>query len=212
MACHFDKHPTEEQWEEYALGLLSEEQIAGMEEHLLVCPECQDRLSQVDEYIHVMREAARKLSEAPPPWWRLAWARLEAWRPMPAVSWGLAAAAVVVLFLLVPRIVMAPRSAGALPVTVMLQATRSAGGELFAQAPSGRDLRLTWDPTGLPSESCCQVEVVDAGGRVIAQARVEHPREAELRLRSLRRGTYWVRVYSLGPGRDLIREFGLEVR
>jgi anti-sigma factor RsiW len=55
-----DGHYPEEIWESYAMGVLSEEQSAPLEEHLLVCPACQDLLAELDEYLEAMRAAARR--------------------------------------------------------------------------------------------------------------------------------------------------------
>lgn len=48
---------SEEIWEEYALGLRNEESSEVLEEHLLVCTDCQDVLAEVDEYIRVAKAA-----------------------------------------------------------------------------------------------------------------------------------------------------------
>jgi len=55
-----DRHYPEEIWECYALGMLAEEQSAPLEEHLLICHVCQDVLAELDEYLEVMRTAARR--------------------------------------------------------------------------------------------------------------------------------------------------------
>jgi hypothetical protein len=55
-----DGHYPEEIWESYAMGILSEEQSAPMEEHLLICPACQDVLAELDEYLEAIRIAARR--------------------------------------------------------------------------------------------------------------------------------------------------------
>jgi hypothetical protein len=54
---HFPHFP-EDVWEAYALGMQSEEACTSLEEHLLICPACQDQLAQADEYIQVVRSAA----------------------------------------------------------------------------------------------------------------------------------------------------------
>ncbi|MGB9606715.1 MAG: anti-sigma factor family protein, partial [Bryobacteraceae bacterium] len=141
MACQFESHPSEERWEEYALGLLDEDDSAELEEHLLVCPQCQDKLAETDAFIYAMREAARRLRQQPPSRLRLLWARLERWAGTPALAWGLAAAAVVMLALLVPRYVLAPGADAQPALTVMLYAARGVDREVFAQAPAGRPLR-----------------------------------------------------------------------
>ncbi|MEO8049325.1 MAG: hypothetical protein ABI833_02825 [Acidobacteriota bacterium] len=43
-------HATEEILEEYSFGRISEPQLGRLEEHLLICPECQSALADIDEY------------------------------------------------------------------------------------------------------------------------------------------------------------------
>jgi anti-sigma factor RsiW len=50
-------HISEEVLEEYALGRLPEADAAPVEEHLLVCAFCQERLQLTDEFIAALREA-----------------------------------------------------------------------------------------------------------------------------------------------------------
>ena len=57
MNAGFDRHFPAEAWEEYALGMPSEEDCTSMEEHLLICPVCQDLLAQADEYIEIAKAA-----------------------------------------------------------------------------------------------------------------------------------------------------------
>lgn len=213
MAHHTEKHPSEDALEEYALGLLAEEDAAELEEHLLVCASCQDRLRETDEFIAAMREATRRWQQAPPPRWRLAWGRVQRWFEIPAVPWAAAAAAVIVLVLLVPRLLLEPRERGMQPLTVLLRATRAFEPGMFAQAPAGRPLELAWDPAGLGGDECCRLEVVDAQGRTLVETRVRQQTEgAHARVEGLQPGTYWVRLYGLKPGGLLLREFGLNVR
>jgi hypothetical protein len=56
-----DTHMDEEILELYALGRLNEEEVVPVEEHLLICHTCQDRLADTDEYIRTVRAAAPKL-------------------------------------------------------------------------------------------------------------------------------------------------------
>jgi hypothetical protein len=58
MNASFDRHFPEQVWEEYAMGLRSEEDCKSLEEHLLICSTCQDLLAEVDEYIRVAKAAA----------------------------------------------------------------------------------------------------------------------------------------------------------
>ena len=51
-------HIPEEELELYAVSRdFPEGQLAAIEEHLLVCHVCQDRLQELDEYISAMRTA-----------------------------------------------------------------------------------------------------------------------------------------------------------
>ncbi len=51
------EHAAEETLEEYALGRLRGAALARLEEHLLICEECQDRLSELDTFLQGMSEA-----------------------------------------------------------------------------------------------------------------------------------------------------------
>ena len=54
-------HPDGERMEQYALGLLDGSEIAGFEQHLLICHACQDRLAETDIYVRSMQSAARQI-------------------------------------------------------------------------------------------------------------------------------------------------------
>ena len=62
MNTDFDNHIPEAIFEDFAMEMLSEDDCAFWEEHLLVCSACQDRLVDVDEYIRVMKDAAASVS------------------------------------------------------------------------------------------------------------------------------------------------------
>jgi hypothetical protein len=51
-------HPGEDEFENYALERLSNEETAHFEEHLLICEKCQGTLADTDEYIAMMKAAA----------------------------------------------------------------------------------------------------------------------------------------------------------
>ena len=83
MNVTFEGHVPEDSLETYAMGKLSSEECALIEEHLLICPTCQRDLEAVDDYIQVARAAIAALAPRPP-------ARIG---PQPA--WALRAAAFV---------------------------------------------------------------------------------------------------------------------
>jgi hypothetical protein len=62
MNAGFDRHYSEQVFEEYALGMRPEEDCASLEEHLLICPACQDLLAEEDDYIQVVKVAAALLA------------------------------------------------------------------------------------------------------------------------------------------------------
>ena len=65
MNAGFDDHVLEDILETYAMGKLSDEDCAPLEEHLLLCCICQRRLAQTDEYIRVFTAAASSLRPRP---------------------------------------------------------------------------------------------------------------------------------------------------
>jgi anti-sigma factor RsiW len=54
-------HADEEQLERHSLGALDETDVERVEEHLLTCEICRDRLQEADVYNAAMRGAARSL-------------------------------------------------------------------------------------------------------------------------------------------------------
>lgn len=57
MAKLFSMHPSHDQLDLYLLGRLSPGQARFLEEHYLICPECVDRLSDLQEFIALLRAA-----------------------------------------------------------------------------------------------------------------------------------------------------------
>ncbi len=58
-------HLSEEMLEEYALGRLRGVALAWVEEHLLICADCRNRLEETEAFIQAARGAARRLREQP---------------------------------------------------------------------------------------------------------------------------------------------------
>jgi predicted anti-sigma-YlaC factor YlaD len=57
-------HISDETLEQYAMRALPRVEIELVEEHMLVCSECRDRLQSMDEYVAAMRaETIRKNEE-----------------------------------------------------------------------------------------------------------------------------------------------------
>src|ERR1035438_2505623 len=71
-------HATDDALERYAMGRSPEPELAGLEEHLLVCESCQDRLALEDSIRQGVRDKGAVLQQPREVvWWRfpnLAWA------------------------------------------------------------------------------------------------------------------------------------------
>lgn len=57
-------HINDDALEAYSLGRLVDADTALIEEHLLVCAQCRDRLAGWDEYTVAMRKAMREMTQA----------------------------------------------------------------------------------------------------------------------------------------------------
>jgi hypothetical protein len=181
-----DRHLDEEEIERYSLGHIAASELDRLEEHLLLCASCQERVEASDLFTGCMREAAaqvRRDPEAVPRRWS-----------MPSVV--LATAAVVVLLAAIWTLRRTPP-----PVAVALAATR--GSAAGTPAPAGTPLVLQLDVTGLSATSF-RVQMVDETGRSVWAGKFPGasvpPRAA---------GIYFVRLYS--PAGELLREYGLEI-
>ena len=50
-----NQHPHDDELERYAMDKLGGDQAAALEEHFLACPECRDRLVEVEDFIATFR-------------------------------------------------------------------------------------------------------------------------------------------------------------
>ena len=66
MNTGFIFHIPDDLLEEYALGRVPDRGRTPVEEHLLICPTCQNNLAEIDEYIGVMKTALDALPPLPP--------------------------------------------------------------------------------------------------------------------------------------------------
>jgi hypothetical protein len=56
-------HVSDAHLELYAMNALAEMDMQRVEEHLLVCAECRERLNSTDEYVDAMRAATKEARE-----------------------------------------------------------------------------------------------------------------------------------------------------
>jgi len=215
MGKAFDFHLSEELLERYAMGASSEEETAQADEHLILCPDCQDKLQEVDDFVKAFRIAAPKLrSEAGARQTRGGrfadkLARLFGagfLRPMPVAG----ALAVVVLGVLV--VSMDPRQPlGGQDRVVELRSFRN---EAVATAYASDNLTLKMDTGGLVPSAAYRVEIADVWGTVIWRglSRVEDGAHIVRPGKLGEPGLYWIRVLQDDAGKALLREYGLEIR
>ena len=187
-------HLDDSQIEAYCLGKVSEPELTELEEHLLTCETCQQRVTEGDGYVQSMRTASSRFrAEEHKP--RKAWA---ASGLVPVLGVALAVVGIGV-FLHSKTSVVGPR------VPVALEATRGAG--VLAQAPAGRSLLLNPGLDGLPVLARYRLEMVDRNGKRVFQGDfmpgkgVETPSQVP--------GIYFVRLYTLQG--MLLREYALEI-
>jgi hypothetical protein len=191
-------HLAEDTLEMYSMGRLSETETEHVEEHLLICPVCQDRLSETDQFVQAIRSAARELENEPvrAPWWS-SLARKLFLTPRPV--WAAAACAAIALFFFIPR--QTPTS------VVDLQTMR--GPETPVEAPANSALILRLSLKGLDNPGPLQVQIASATGQIVAISKADREQDTAIaHANKLSAGTYWVRLYS---GTEILREYGLTV-
>jgi len=187
MPMEINNHLEEEEIERYSLQDSPESELARVEEHLLICPSCQQRVESSDAHVQSMQQAAARMRQLP--------RRAPRWLGLPRFSFALAAGVLLVAAILVPR-------KAASPVSVSLTATR--GVAIEARAPEGAPLKLQLDVTGLVPAPSYRVVMVDWAGNPVWTG--AFPGAA---VKSLPAGIYFVRLYA--PAGDLLREYGLEI-
>jgi hypothetical protein len=200
-------HQTDERLELYALGRLPEPWVAEVEEHLLVCAACQERVDDLESYALAMRQAiVTEPAKSPRRLWSFAQSRFEqswfeqSWLKMPVLAWagGLAS----ILFAVALYLQFVPHLA---PVaSLQLTAMR---GAMPAVGPS-RETDITL--ADAPSAAALRAEIVDATGSTVWSG-VPEPRTHKIALtRQLAPGNYFVRLFD--DGSKLLHEYGFQVK
>jgi len=194
-----DRHATDDVLERYAMGRLYGAEFAEVEEHLLVCEDCQDRLAREDllrQHVRLGGIALQQSRGRAP--WRF---------PKPVWAAGLAAAALLVYAGIAWRPSSRP---SAQPAVIFLQATRGADDPAGA-VPARKPFTAVLDLTGLRPFPEYQVEIADAAGNSVFRSSGT-PQNNKLPAtlpKGLVAGTYYIRVYT--PARELLREYPLAV-
>lgn len=195
-------HGTDEQLELYALGRLPESEHALLEEHLLVCASCREKLDGIGDFALSMR-AAGSQTVSPAVGAKTLSPQWSAFFRRPAVSMGLAFA----LLLLVLGIFSIGRKE--LPPSATLQLTAVRGAMPATVAARSYDLLVTDAPRdGGPF----RIELVNtAGGNVWSGLVAAGSSGIDVKVpQPLAQGDYFMRLIS-ADGKTL-REYGFRVK
>jgi hypothetical protein len=192
----FVLHPNEEILEEYALHRLPEALAAPVEEHLLICPSCQEAVAENDQFVAALKAAASQpISRS---------------SVLPSLANRTSLAPIVALVVLALVAVWKYPQEVSAPVAVSLSSLR--GLSPMAPAPAGKPLLLNIDLPDLVPGREYRVEVVDAAGSPVWKGAVADSNGTLIATvsRLLGKGLYWVRLY--GPDSELLREFGMSAK
>lgn len=202
-------HLDEGQLEHYSMGTLPVGHVAQFEEHFLTCPECQDRLLEMDAWINHVRSVSPRLRAEPRGGWRYRCSKIFASQRSVWAA-GLAVGAV----LLVAGRPLLNREAPGGPVTVALRSDRGRQDVASGLAPAGRKLVLSIDLTQVAPAASYRLEIVDRRGKQVwdgaisANAGSADTGRLDQPVSKLPAGTYFVRLYGAA---ELLREYPLSV-
>ena len=196
------EHPSEEAWESYALGQVDETQLERMDMHLFVCDSCQATLEDADRFVKALR--ASSLAQVAPASESI-FDKLQRtiatlrWTQYPLVAGACAVLALALWFGL-------PTQQGPTLAVVFPPSVRAL--EASIQTRAGHPLTLT---IPAPVAGPFTAEVVTDGGSTVwkGQADIHDGFAVAQVAKALRKGSYWVRLYS---GARLISEHGLEAQ
>lgn len=195
-------HQTEEQLELYALGRLPGPAIAVVEEHLLVCISCQERLDEVEAFALAMRDA---IADEPATQARSGWfACFRSGLGQPGLNPRSMALAVGFAVLALASVLFLHTGRNVAPLaSLQLTATR---GETQTVKPAQKTEITLADA---PAQAALRVEVVDATGGSVWNGPYQADAGKVKIAKQLPPGTYFVRLYD-STGK-LLHEYGFRV-
>jgi hypothetical protein len=206
-------HPSGDLLENYALGLLSEPELARVETHLFVCQECQDALVETDNYLAAMKAVlAEPVAQPAPSRWAaftgMIGESLRFSHPIPAFS-----AAVTALALAAALTQSYAPNLSAREADVALRSVRGGLENVESLGPSHTRLNLKIQSQHLRVDETFRAQIVDAAGDPAWTGTPQLNREEGFSLhvdKPLNAGSYWVRLYD--PQQKLLQEYGLKLQ
>jgi hypothetical protein len=190
-------HQTDERLELYALGRLPEQWVAEVEEHLLVCAACQERVDDLEAYAFAMRQAISTEPAKPPR--RLTWFQ-RSWLKIPVLAWSGCLAAIIL------AVALYLQSAPHLAPLASLQLTAMRGAMPVVGLAREIDITLADAPSG----TTLRAEIVNATGSTVWGGTPEPQTHKIALTRQLAPGNYFVRLFD--DGSKLLHEYGFQVR
>jgi hypothetical protein len=199
-----DFHGTDNQLEAYALGQLATSDQPGLEtleEHLMICSTCRDRLDGIEAFTSGMKDAFGPRSAIAISKQR----DLFAWLPWPRASIALVLLAIAAIIAIYSR----GQTQFAPVANLQLSATR---GEMPVAAPA-RELDLTLVNVPLEGQNFRAAIVKATGGAVWSGQARHNDTAGSLQVKAQQRfesGVYFLRLY--GSTGDVVREYGFRIR
>jgi hypothetical protein len=190
-------HRSDDELELYALRRLPEARVAEVEEHLLLCVSCQDRLDDVEKFALSMREVIAGEPEAQIRTDWFAWFKPNGLR-LPTLAWAGGLAAIVLGFVLYLH-------SGRLAPLASLQLTALRGDVQSTTRARETDITLG----DAPSAPSLRAEIVDGVGARVWTGGFEGGDQIRL-TKELEPGNYFVRLYD--DNGKLLHEYGFLVR
>jgi hypothetical protein len=196
-------HIEDEVLERYSIGSLPEELAAEVEEHLLLCLMCQNRLLETDRFLMLLREAATRLSAQPS-------TERERWSSFRCGSWAVAAGFLLAVLILLPPHHLLPQHHHDTPSPAVVWMQSLRGQDAATHVVFGEPSLLVFDLT-VTAEPHYVVQIVDrVGNEVLRNRATIRTGRICLLVNSIRHGSYWVRVYREANS-ELVAEYGLSV-
>ncbi len=195
-------HPDDLILESYCMNKLAGDPLDVFEDHLLVCTECQNRVTDTDSFLRGMRSALL----APEPAAAASRWDLRQYFQMPVPVWATAAVAVAGIVGVVANHQMNPEAA---PLAVALSATR--GGSM-PSAKAGSALDLDLDTRDLAPSPENRIQIVNSDGKEVwsgAASSVQTGHTHVIVKSQLAPGQYYVRIAdSTGAHREYALHLG----
>ncbi len=209
MQTECERHFDEELLELYSIGRLPDERVLAVEEHLLLCSECQLRFTSIDEFVRAAKVAAAELeSEKATPKRDFAELLRRLWL-IPKPMWG---AGMATACLAVSLVVLSSwQVQNDHQTELRLTAARGQAG-LTPHASSHERLLLTIDATSIAPAPVYVLQVVNAsGGEVWKAEPTTKGNQIAAKVPRLKAGIYWVRLYNRMDTENPLQEYELVI-